>query len=317
MKRQRGAALLLAMLTVALVATLASAALWRQWRNIEVERNERAQVQASWVLGGALDWARLILREDARASGSDHLGEPWAVVLQESRLSNFLAIDRQNTGDADDVFLSGRIVDAQGRMNVRNLIADGKVSEPDQLAFARLFELLGLETSELDTMVEQLLLATSVAPDTVDKPVAQLRPRRLEQLQWLGLSAASLLILQPHLVLLPARTPLNLNTASAEVIAASIAGLELAQARKLVSARDRAPLRNLADAQKELPADSAALSASQFSVATRYFEVHGRLRMEHLVVEERSLLDRNGLGVFVVWRERIAPIGTGAAPVGR
>ena len=35
--RQRGAALLTAMLTVALVATLASAALWQQWRQVEIE----------------------------------------------------------------------------------------------------------------------------------------------------------------------------------------------------------------------------------------------------------------------------------------
>ncbi|MEY2953604.1 MAG: hypothetical protein RLZZ401_1691, partial [Pseudomonadota bacterium] len=34
---QRGAALLAAMLTVTLVASLASAALWQQWRSVEVE----------------------------------------------------------------------------------------------------------------------------------------------------------------------------------------------------------------------------------------------------------------------------------------
>ena len=64
--RQRGAALLLAMLTVALVATLSAAALWQQWRAMAVESAERQRVQASWILGGALDWARLILREDGR-----------------------------------------------------------------------------------------------------------------------------------------------------------------------------------------------------------------------------------------------------------
>ena len=73
-RRQRGAALLLAMLTVALVATLATAALWQQWRNVEIEASERSRLQASWILGGALDWARLILREDARTGGPDHLG---------------------------------------------------------------------------------------------------------------------------------------------------------------------------------------------------------------------------------------------------
>ena len=41
---QRGAALLAAMLTVTLVATLAAAAAWQQWREIEVERSERVRV---------------------------------------------------------------------------------------------------------------------------------------------------------------------------------------------------------------------------------------------------------------------------------
>ena len=88
--RQAGAALLAAMLTVTLVATFAAAALWQQWRATEVESAERARVQASWVLIGALDWSRLILREDGRSGETDNLTEPWAVPLEEARLSSFL-----------------------------------------------------------------------------------------------------------------------------------------------------------------------------------------------------------------------------------
>ena len=74
---ERGAALLVALLTVAMVATLAAAGLWQQWRAAEVESAERQRAQSSWVLSGALDWARLILREDGGSSGNvDHLGEP-------------------------------------------------------------------------------------------------------------------------------------------------------------------------------------------------------------------------------------------------
>jgi len=71
---QRGAALLLAMLTVTLVAALAASALWQQWRALEVERAERQRAQAAWILTGALDWARLILREDGR--GNQTNGNP-------------------------------------------------------------------------------------------------------------------------------------------------------------------------------------------------------------------------------------------------
>ena len=95
---QRGAAILTAMLLVTLVASLSAAALWWQWRGIEVETAERARVQSAWILQGALDWARLILREDARTGGTDHLAEPWAIPLQEARLSTFLAT-REGVGD--------------------------------------------------------------------------------------------------------------------------------------------------------------------------------------------------------------------------
>ena len=64
---QRGAALLLAMLIVTIVATLAAGMVWQQWRGIEVEIAERARAQAAWLIEGATDWARLILRTDANA----------------------------------------------------------------------------------------------------------------------------------------------------------------------------------------------------------------------------------------------------------
>ena len=61
---------------------------------MQVESAERARVQAYWVLNGALDWARLILREDARQGGPDYLAEPWAVALAPARLTTFLAAER-------------------------------------------------------------------------------------------------------------------------------------------------------------------------------------------------------------------------------
>ena len=99
---QRGAALLTAMIIVTLVATLAASMVWQQWRAVQVEGAERARAQSAWILAGALDWARLILKEDARSAANpvDHLGEPWAVPLAEARLSTFLAADQSNTDDA-------------------------------------------------------------------------------------------------------------------------------------------------------------------------------------------------------------------------
>ncbi|MEO7400920.1 MAG: type II secretion system minor pseudopilin GspK, partial [Polaromonas sp.] len=246
-ERQAGAALLTAMLTVALVASLAAGALWQQWRSVEIETAERARVQSLWVLTGALDWARLILREDARAGGADHLAEPWAVPLEEARLSTFLATDKSNLPDTENsaaqAFLSGLISDLQARLNVLNLVDGGKVSEPALRAFAKLFETLGLPPAELTALAENLRLALDTATAGSGSP---LMPQRLDQLVWLGLSPASLAALRPYITLLPARTPVNLNTASAIVLYAVIPSLDMAQAQRLVSSRQARYFRSLA-----------------------------------------------------------------------
>ena len=89
---------------------------------IEVESAERSHVTSAWVLVGALDWARLLLREDARSGNIDHLAEPWAIPLQEARLSTFLAAEKgvsEDTGvQATEAFLSGQITDLQVRHSI-------------------------------------------------------------------------------------------------------------------------------------------------------------------------------------------------------
>lgn len=306
--RQAGAALLTAMLTVALVASLASAALWQQWRSVEVEAAERARVQSFWVLTGALDWARLILREDARSGGPDSLSEPWAVPLEEARLSTFLAADKDTTADSDtsasQAFLSGLISDLQARLNVTNLVDNGKVSEPALQAFAKLFEQLGLPPGELAALAENLRQALDTRPENDAASIAPLLPQRVEQLVWLGLSPASLAILRPYITLLPVRTPVNLNTASVTVLYACIPSLDMALAQRLVSARQTTPFRTLAAVTEQLGQLTVPLNEAQQSVNSRFFEVQGRLRLDQTVVQEHSVVQRDGLEVKTLWRDR-------------
>lgn len=302
---QSGAALLAAMLTVTLVATFAAAALWQQFRSIEVEGAERGRVQSGWILTGALDWSRLILREDARSGGADHLAEPWAIPLNEARLSSFLAVDKNASDTEREAFLSGQINDLQARLNITNLIEGGAVSEPTLVAFARLFELLGLQEQQLDALASQLLLASKAATGSAaQKETAPLMPQRVEQLEWLGLAPEALAVLSPYITLLPTRTPVNLNTASPEVIYASVPRLELADAQKLVAARERTHFKTLADASKVLGGVDNPFTEGEHGVASRYFEVRGRLRLEQIVVQERTVLLRDGLNVRTLWRER-------------
>jgi general secretion pathway protein K len=327
--RQSGAALLAAMLTVTLVATFAAAALWQQWRAAEVESAERGRLQAAWVLIGALDWSRLILREDGRAggAGADHLAEPWAVPLEEARLSSFLSAEKNIASDAleglPDAFLSGRIVDAQSKLNVMNLVQGGKPVPAAVAAFVKLFELLGLPAQEVATMTAALQRANpppvdpaapgaaSIASVPADSSTAPLIPQQVGQLVWLGLSPSTVAALEPYVTVLPASTPLNINTASAEALFASVPALDLAGARRLVTQRARGYFRSLSDAQPYMGA--AQLTDAQQSVSSRFFEVNGRLRLDRQWVEEHSLLQRNGIELSIVWRERGAGTTMAAA----
>lgn len=338
--QQRGAALISAMLVVTLVATLASVALWQQWRHVEVESAERHRVQSGWLINGAMDWSRLILREDALASGAshsgnaaggsppssagggaDHLAEPWAVPLQEAKLSTFLAQDQQLREGDPEVFLSGQVTDAQSRLNLSNWYeaADGQrmgqLNPNMQAALSRLFNVLGLPASELAVLSREWLAAAQAARTPLsaagtstgsNMSGAALLPQQVSQLQWLGLSRNTVTRLAAHVTILPEMTPVNLNTASAEVLYATVPGLDLAAAQQFVQQRARAHFSNLPDASKAL--GGKPLEARWHTVGSRFFQVWGRLRMEERTQEETVLILRDAGNVSFVWRQKIAGI---------
>jgi general secretion pathway protein K len=314
---QSGAAILTAMLVVTLIATLTVAALWQQWRSLEIEAAQRARAQSGWILVGALDWARLILREDARSGGADHLAEPWAVPLEEARLATFFAADNTtdtSLNDAQQSFISGQIIDMQGRLNVRNLVgADNKVSAVAVRQFARLFGLLGLPETQVPPMAENLRRALDNSTPTSEGEPVPLAPARVEQLVWLGLSPQTIAVLAPFVTILPHSTPVNLNTAPAEVILASIDGSDMAVARRLVSTRALSHFKTLNEVAQLLGDVPGQIAQENHSVSSRYFEVRGKLRLDELAVLERSLVARDGLDVKVLWRERSAD-GPAAKP---
>jgi general secretion pathway protein K len=295
------------MLTVSLVASLSATAYWWQWRAWAVEQAEQQQAQSAWLLVGALDWARLILREDARASAIDHLAEPWALPLREARLSSFIAAGH-NAPDAwlTEAFLSGEIADEQAKLNMRNLLAGegtgATLSRDDATSARRLFDQLGLPSAELDRLLERLPQVSGEGPLRPDLP-APLPPTRFMDLVGLGLSEATVRALEPYATWLPERTALNLNTASALAIHATT-GLHLSQALRWVEQRQQRPFASAAEVLERMGMAPGSLATDRLTVVSRYFRVSGQLRLDTLRVEETSLVVRDGLNVRVLWRVR-------------
>ena len=309
-RRQGGAALLLAMMVVVLVVTTAAGMVWLQTRAVHVEAAERARSQASWILVGATDWARLLLREDLRGgrqSGRnfDSLDEPWATRLEEARLSSFLAADKDNNADTGpEAFISGAISDAQSRYNLRSLVdAAGKVVPLQVAALQRLVEQAGAPAGTADRIAQAM--ASSAAASQQGASDAPLRPAQLADLAWLGITPETIERLRPTVDLLPVATPVNVNTAPREVLVAAIDGLDLGTAERLVRARQSKPFETLDQVHPLLGQDVRA-DAGRLAVSSSWFYVSGRLRLEDRAVEERSLVQREGDRVVVRRRERLS-----------
>jgi general secretion pathway protein K len=104
--------------------------------------------------------------------------------------------------------------------------------------------------------------------------------------------------LRPFVTVLPTTTAINMNTASAEVIAAAVPGMSLSQAQALVARRQTVFFRNVGDVQLALTAagvQSVSIDPNQFDVNSSYFVVHGNVQHERAVVDRTTLVYRDPL----------------------
>ncbi|MGF6970763.1 general secretion pathway protein K [Paraburkholderia sp. WC7.3g] len=104
--------------------------------------------------------------------------------------------------------------------------------------------------------------------------------------------------LRPFVTVLPTTTAINMNTASAEVIAAVVPGMTVSQAQALVARRQTVFFRNVGDVQLALTAagvQSVSIDPNQFDVNSNYFLVHGSVQHERAEVDRTTLVYRDPL----------------------
>lgn len=287
-----GSALLAALLTVALVAALASQAFWQEWRSIELETAERSRLQVAWLFVGTHNWARARLRDDSqRSAAADHAGEAWAQPVEQMPLAAFLGgSELSNERSFEASLVSQQLSDAQGKLNVLNLLEGQALSAQWLQAFDKLFEVLKLPPEQLVTLAGNLRQASVV-----------LLPQQPTQLVWLGLAPSTVAALQSHVTWLPSRTPVNLNSASVEVLQSLLPSFKRADAERVVALRQSKPLQSVSDA-----GISDLQSEGQYSVSSRFFELHTVISLGPVRVAENALLQRDGVNVRTLWRRRVA-----------
>ena len=306
-------ALLLTTLAITIVASL----FWQQQVQVRSIENQRLQLQKQWILRGALDWAALILREDAKYSGVDTLDEPWAVPLAETRLDQYVEKGHADS-DIADATLSGSISDAQARYNLTNLCVNGTINPIEVSVFAKMLANAHLNPALAQATADEMAVAQKLPPADVKnsetkKPDAKINdqqsealPMNLTQVDDLlavpGFTPEMLTKLKNFVIFLPRATPVNVNTAPAEVLAARVDGLVLADAARLVENRNKtATFKDITDFSTRLPGMNLGVSNSEASVMTNYFLVNGKVRMNRVESEVQALIERNGSTTTLVW----------------
>ena len=298
---QRGVAIVLAMGVVALAAMAATAIMVTQSTWARRSELTTDHIQAQFIIKAGLDWARAVLSDDRRMSAVDHLGEPWALRLPPMPVDNGK--------------LAGYIEDQQGAFNVNNLVINGKVN-PTQLAhFRRLLTILDLPAELADALADWLDGDSEPQPRggaedgyylglarpylAANRPLIDVAELALVR----GFDGNVRARLRPFVTALPGVTAVNVNTATPEVCAAIVDGLNLDGARALVAKRGRAYFRDNADFLNQLP-KGATVPIDDIAVSSTFFLATMRVTIGGAEARGTALLAREDTRwPTIIWRK--------------
>jgi general secretion pathway protein K len=297
---QRGVAIIMVLLIVALATVLATYLAQQQqlWQRQVESQFDRAQARRLGVAG--IDWARAVLADDARANTTDNDSEMWALRLPAMPVDNGEVI--------------GVIEDRQGLFNLNNLVRNGQSSAPDIAQFQRLLGLLGLpgdlalalaDWMDSDSDTQYPGGAEDAYYLSLPQPYRSAN-RQLVELGELsrvkGFDGPSIERLRPFVSVLPLSQPVNVNFAPAEVLSAMIPDMNLSNARMMVQQRRGKPYSDIADFKQRFPRNDIEINDMDFSVTSNFFWVTGRARVANSQVTTQALLQRSAGWPMVVWQ---------------
>ncbi len=312
-RRQKGIAIITALLIVALAVTILSSLFWQQGIAFQRLTRQGDSVQIQWLERAAIDWVGVILKS-ASNDAVTHLGQIWAVPVAETSLKSFLAKNeiKDQQLEQQKAVLSGYLSDAQGRYNVRNLIsyADKEkkyVVNPGELAvLKRLMTHLRLPPNLADSLAQNVLARfNEMSVGTQGQLQPQNAPQRIESFLPLpGMTNQAWLQLQEFIFYFPIALPINVNTASVELISAVIPEFDVNVLRVLLIDRARIYAVNNANFFTLLGRSELAsrYTDQQISTKSGLFFLTARVQLNNMVRPLRALIDLNGT---LMWKSAL------------
>ena len=294
--RQRGVALITAVVLVAIATVLAA----RVGTDAALDLRRTAGIAAlnqGWQVGlGAEAWAAQVLNEDVRDTQVDELSENWARPIPP------LPIDGGS--------IEGTIEDMQGRFNLNNLLKpDGTADEVNIARFRRLLRLADVDERWAGALADWL------DSDTVDTYpngaedgvyIGQVPPYRTangpittttELLALPGFTLEDYARIRPHVAALPVGSRINVCTATPLVLAALVEGAtDFGDADALGRNRGDGCFPRLEDLRATLGQDQYGVLQEAVSENTNWFRLVAIVSIGTSQLTLYSLLERNNAG---------------------
>ena len=290
--RERGVALITAMLITAMATMIAANLAWDNALDVRRTMVLLARDQAIQVALGAESWIINILHQDLQDNDTDHLGEIWATELPGLPI------------EGGEVF--GAVQDLQGRFNINNLIDhDGAVDEESLEQFRRLLLALGLDQRFAGIAADWLDWDIEPAfPDGAEDSIytGMIPPYRaanqtlssISELAALdGMDRQTFRILEPHIAALPGRTQINVNTATGAVLLSLDENLTLADVESLIAEREAG---GFADIENSFSSLVSADVVNQIEESTQYFQLKVVVRIDTVRMTLYTVLQRGPRG---------------------
>lgn len=290
--KQRGVAAITAILVLAIAATAATTIAANYQLDMRRTENMINSNQAWAYAKGAEQWTKAILARDLEDSSYDGLDEDWAIELPPFELPGG--------------YIIGKIEDAQGKINLNSLIKNNKVDETMKQRVSRLLNLLELNPGLVDAIIDWIDADVNPAgPDGAERdiyiglefaylPADQLMADISELRLVKGFDQETYNKILPHVTALPPEVTLNLNTASAEVLASLSTNITLGLANDLVEDREEDPYEQPIDFLRHPILQGITIDALNLSVASNYFDLTTKAVIGNSKVKLTSTIHRSG-----------------------
>ncbi len=291
-RNNQGVALITAMLITALATIVAANLAWDNALDVRRTMVMLNRDQAIQVALGAESLIQSVLRQDLEDSQTDHLAEFWAGDLPVFPI------------EGGEVF--GTVEDLQGRFNVNNLIAqDGTIDDDSLEQFRRLLDSLALEPRFAGIAADWLDRDQDASfPDGAEDPIytgmipAYRSPNQplttISELAALeGMDKLTFDLLKPHIVALPNRTSVNVNTATAAVLQSLGEDMSLSDVESLITERESG---GFTDIQTTFASLVTPDVLNKLGESSNYFQLKVVVRIDTVRITMYSILLRGAQG---------------------